>query len=278
MKQFFFSVILVFCLIHSAFSQDRKSTKSSNVSFLEKEFVMADVNDLSHKVWLYLPPDYHSSQKRYPVIYMHDGQNLFDDATSYVGEWKVDETLNKIFEETGQGFIVIGVEHGGNERVNEYTPWKHDTYGGGKGKEYIDFIVHTLKPYVDKNYRTLSKQEHTGLMGSSLGGLISYYGGLVYPEVFGKIGALSTSFWFSDNVYEFTKEKGNLQDVRLFLLVGGKEGEDMVSGMNKAKELLLETGFYKDNLTSKLNKDAQHNEAFWSEEFETIVKWLYQID
>ena len=275
----FFSSLLLFLVLLSvnSFAQERKSTKSENVSFLKKEFVIQNLNDISHKVWLYLPPDYGSSQKTYPVIYMHDGQNLFDDKTSFVGEWKVDETLNEIYKETGKGFIGIGIENGGGERTNEYTPWAHDKYGGGKGAVYIDFIVKTLKPYVDKNYRTKPGQKHTGLMGSSLGGLISYYGGLKYPDVFGKIGALSTSFWFSDKVYEFTKEKGNQKNLRLFLLVGGKEGGAMVPDMYKAEKMLLSTGFKKKNLTTKLNKEAKHNETFWSSEFKEVVTWLYEI-
>ena len=114
-------------------------------------------------------------------------------------------------------------------------------------------------------------------MGSSLGGLISYYGGLKYPNVFGKIGALSTSFWFSDEVFEFTKEKGNQKNLRLYLLVGGKEGGAMVPNMYKTEKLLLESGFKKENLTTKLNKEAKHNEVFWSSEFKEVVTWLYEI-
>lgn len=270
-------IILLLILTFPGFSQERKSTKSENVDILEKEFTMNGVNDISHKIWLYLPPDYKTSKKKYPVIYMHDGQNLFDDKTSYVGEWKIDETLNKLFKETGKGFIVVGVEHGGKERINEYTPWPHDKYGGGKGKQYIHFIVNELKPYIDANYRTKSKQKHTGLIGSSLGGLISYYGGLTYPDVFGKVGALSTSFWFSEKSFELTKKKGNQQFLRMYLLAGGKEGGDMVSDMKKAEKMLLESGFNRKNLISKENKDAKHNEAFWSSEFESVVKWLYKI-
>ena len=274
-----FSTFILFVLFSASisFAQERTSTKSDNVSFLEKEFVMPGVNDLSHKVWLYLPPDYASSKKKYPVIYMHDGQNLFDDKTSYVGEWKVDEILNKIHKETGKGFIVVGIEHGGKERVNELTPWAHEQHGGGKGKQYIHFIVNTLKPYVDANYRTKPQQKYTGLIGASLGGLISYYGGLTYPDVFGKIGALSTSFWFSSKVYDMTKKKGNQQNLRMYLLVGGKEGGSMAPDMIKAEKMLLESGFNKANLTSKLNKEAEHNETFWSSEFETVVKWLYKM-
>lgn len=270
-------IILLLILTFPGFSQARKSTKSENVDILEKEFTMNGVNDISHKIWLYLPPDYKTSKKKYPVIYMHDGQNLFDDKTSYVGEWKIDETLNKLYKETGKGFIIVGVEHGGKERINEYTPWPHDKYGGGKGKQYIHFIVNELKPYIDANYRTKSKQKHTGLIGSSLGGLISYYGGLTYPDVFGKVGALSTSFWFSEKSFELTKKKGNQQFLRMYLLAGGKEGGDMVLDMKKAEKMLLESGFNKKNLISKENKDAKHNEAFWSSEFESVVKWLYKI-
>ncbi len=277
MKSSSFLIFFLFSISTISFSQERKSTKSDNVSIIEKEFVMKGVNDLSHKVWMYLPPDYKTSKKKYPVIYMHDAQNLFDDKTSYVGEWKIDETLNKLFKETGKGFIVVGIEHGGKERVNEYTPWSHEKYGGGKGKQYVHFIVNELKPYIDTNYRTKSKQKHTAIIGSSLGGLISYYAALTYPDVFGKVGALSTSFWFSDKVFELTQKSGKQKNLRLYLLVGGKEGETMVSDMYKAEKMLLESGFYRENLISKENKDAKHNEAFWSSEFETVVKWLYKI-
>lgn len=277
MKELLSAFLLFFALLTTAEAQERKSTKSENVNIIDKEFIMKRVNEVSHKIWLYLPPDYDSSKKKYPVIYMHDGQNLFDDKTSFVGEWKVDETLNKLYQETGKGFIVVGIENGGKERINEYTPWSHEKYGGGKGKEYIHFIVNELKPYIDSKYRTKPKQRHTALIGSSLGGLISYYGGLTYPDVFGKIGALSTSFWFSDEVFELTKKKGNQNNLRLYLLVGGKEGGSMVPDMYKAKKILLESGFNTANITSKENKDAKHNEAFWSSEFESVVKWLYKI-
>lgn len=277
MKHLVFSLFACSFLIMSSFAQERASTKAENVGFLKREFVIPQLNDISHKVWLYLPPNYKNSKESYPVIYMHDGQNLFDNKTSFVGEWKVDETLNALYAATGKGFIVVGVENGGKERINEYTPWSHERYGGGKGKLYIDFIVNTLKPYVDKHYRTKSTQEFTGLIGSSLGGLISFYGGLEHPDVFGKIGALSTSFWFSDKVYDFIQEKGNVSNVKLYLLVGGKEGESMVPDMYKAKKLLLAAGFNKENITDKLNKDAKHNEAFWSSEFKNVVRWLYDL-
>ncbi|MDV7186580.1 alpha/beta hydrolase-fold protein [Lutibacter sp. TH_r2] len=271
-----FSVIVVLLFFKVTKSQEKKSTAASNVTILKKEFIIENLNSISHKVWLYLPPNYTSSKKKFSVIYMHDAQNVFDSKTSYAGEWKVDEQLNEIFKKTGKGFIVVAIENGGAERINEYTPWTHEKYGGGKGEIYINFIVKTLKPYIDSNYRTKNKAKHTALIGSSLGGLISYYGGLKYPKTFGKIGALSTSFWFSNKVEEFTKENGDLKCQKMYLLVGGKEGENMESDSEKMKELLLETGYKKKNLTLKINPEGKHNEAFWSSEFTNVINWLYK--
>ncbi|MFA5297175.1 MAG: alpha/beta hydrolase-fold protein [Lutibacter sp.] len=280
MKYLIFLFIIIFLNATTVFSQntvEKKSTASENVSMIQKEFVIPNLNNISHKIWVYLPPNYHKSSKKYPVIYMHDAQNLFDAATSFVGEWEVDETLNRLFQKTGKGFIVVGIENAGEERINEYTPWENEKYGGGKGAIYMDFIVNTLKPYIDANYRTKTKQKHTGLIGSSLGGLISYYGGLQYPNTFGKIGALSTSFWFSEKVADFTKEKGNLKNVKLFLLVGGKEGDDTCKDTQNMEKLLLKTGFKSANLKTKINSEGEHNEAFWRSEFLPAVSWLYHI-
>ena len=280
MKYLIFFFIIIFFNATIVFSQnavEKKSTASENVSIIQKEFVIPNLNNISHKIWVYLPPDYHKNSKKYPVIYMHDAQNLFDATTSFVGEWEVDETLNGLFQKTGKGFIVVGIENAGAERINEYTPWENEKYGGGKGAIYMDFIVNTLKPYIDSNYRTKKKQKHTGLIGSSLGGLISYYGGLQYPNTFGKIGALSTSFWFSEKVVDFTKEKGDLKHVKLFLLVGGKEGDDTDKDTQKIEKLLLKTGFKSANLKTKVNPEGKHNEAFWRSEFLEVISWLYHI-
>jgi alpha-glucosidase len=273
-------VLLLFFGIQSVFSQEIeeiKSTATKNVSIIQQEFTIPNLNEKSHKIWVYLPPNYETSTENYPVIYMHDGQNLFDVKTAYAGEWNVDETLNTLFEKTNKGFIVVGIENAGEERINEYTPWPHEKYGGGKGAIYIQFIVNTLKPFIDQNYRTKPQQKYTGLMGSSLGGLISYYGGLKYPNTFGKIGALSTSFWFSNEVENFTQENGNIKNVKMYLLVGGNEGEGMVEDTQKFEHLLLNTGFKSKNLTSKIVEEGKHNEAFWQSEFLEIIKWLYHI-
>jgi len=279
MKNLFLTVLLfAFTIGYSQSKEEKQSTASKNVSIIKKEFVIPNLNNISHKIWMYLPPNYEYSSKKYPVIYMHDAQNLFDKSTSYAGEWEVDETLNKLFEKTRKGFIVVAVENGGEERINEYTPWPHKKYGGGKGAIYINFIVHTLKPYIDANYRTKKQAKYTTLMGSSLGGLISYYGGLKHPKTFGKIGALSTSFWFSDKVKDFTVKNGKKKKTKLFLLVGGKEGHGMETDTRNMEELLIKTGFKSSNLKVKINAEGEHNEAFWRSEFLEIVKWLSTIN
>lgn len=259
-------------------TENNNSTKSANVSILKKEFIVEGLNKIAHKVWVYLPPNYHSTSKKYPVIYMHDAQNLFDVTTAAYGkEWGVDETLNQLYKNTGKGFIVVGVENGGDKRIEEYTPWSHPKYGGGKGAIYIDFLVKELKPYIDKNFRTKTKAKHTAIVGSSLGGLISFYGGLKYPDIFGKIGALSTSFWFSKKVNNFAKENGNQKKIKLYLLIGGDEGYTMLPDTQKMEKLLIKTGFPIKNLKTKIVPKGQHNETFWNAEFLDTITYLYNL-
>ncbi len=178
------------------------STAAPNVQILSTSFAMPQLNR-TRRIWLYLPPDYQTGNRRYPVIYMHDGQNLFDNTTSFSGEWGIDETLNQLFP-TDSGAIVVGIDNGGSDRTNEYSPWMNPQYGGGQGDLYARFIVETLKPYIDQNFRTKPEREFTATIGSSMGGLISYYLGLKHQQVFSKIGIFSPSFWFSSGVLTFS--------------------------------------------------------------------------
>jgi len=119
----------------------------------------------------------------------------------------VDEALDDFYKNNNLKVIVVGIDNGGSERTNELTPWENATYGDGKGDLYTDFIVETLKPYIDQNYRTLNDASNTTIGGSSFGVLISFYGALRNPEVFGNAIVFSPSFWFSDKCYDFTNEK-----------------------------------------------------------------------
>lgn len=252
-------------------------TASENVSILSKDFFIPQLNR-KRRVWIYLPPHYHSASERYPVLYMHDGQNAFDELTSFAGEWKVDESLDNIYAKNG-GCILVAVDNGLTHRSDEYSPWanKNEDYGGGEGAEYVDFLVETLKPHIDQNYRTLSDRENTGIMGSSMGGLISLYAGLEYPEVFSKLGVFSPAFWFSDKCYEHVQEKGHQLDAKIFMLIGRLEGERYVTGMASMYNVLLLAGFSQKDIFYLVDEEGQHNEASWAKQFPNAFTWLFDV-
>ena len=265
------------------FDLKKPPTISKNVTILNEEFYIPQLNR-KRKVWMYLPPDYEVSNESYPVVYIHDGQNIFDTNTSYSGEWNVDETLDKLFKDHNLKLIVVGIDNGGDKRLNEYSPWKNTKYGGGEGNQYLDFIVNTLKPYVDANFNTLSDKNNTAIIGSSMGGLISHYAALKHPKVFGKIGVYSPAFWFSPEINEYTKKHGNLKDTKIYFLAGGKEGHkagfdeisQTVVDMNKAIDILKNQGFPSENIKSKVVPDGKHNEKLWRTNFEETILWLFK--
>ncbi len=229
----------------------------------------------NRRIWVYLPPDYNTSNKNYPVLYMHDGQNLFDPALSFSGEWMVDEALNTLFNEGDHGAIVVGIDNGGGERINEYTPWPNPTYGGGDGDAYIDFIVETLKPAIDQAYRTRSDRENTGIMGSSLGGLISMYGAIEHQDVFGKAGIFSPSFWFSEEVYTHASNIGKQADMRIYLMAGEQESSSMVADLVAMYNTLMNAGFGEEEVLLLTHPDGQHSEWYWAREFPAAYEWLF---
>jgi len=220
------------------------------------------------KIWVYLPKKYATSDKKFPVIYMHDAQNLFDAKTSYVGEWNVDETLDSISAQV----IVIGIEHGNEKRIEELTPFKNEKYGGGNADNYLDFIVKTLKPYVDKNYRTKTNANNTALFGSSLGGLVSFYGSLKYPDVFGKVGCFSPSFWFNRKEIFALMEQTKTFKTKIYFLCGDTEGDvDMIIDLNKMEYQVNTKRCECKKLNKKIIvKNGQHNEKLWREGFKSV--------
>lgn len=250
------------------------STAADNVDIMDLQFYMPQL-DRERRIWIYTPPGYENGNERYPVLYMHDGQNLFDKYTSYVGEWEVDETLNRLSTEGYQVPIVIGIDHGESERINEYLPWVNQQYGGGQGADYMDFIIYTLKPFVDSNYRTLPGREFTGMMGSSLGGLISHYGVLKFQDVFSKVGIFSPSYWISDSVWAFTNETGRQQSLKIYQLIGSMEGSGAIGDMWDMHQSLTNLGFDENELFSLEVTGGQHNETFWREQFAEAYLWMY---
>ena len=259
-----FSVVVVllilFILSQRAFGQKRYTTFEIEAPQLKT----------TKKIWVYLPLNYEKSKQKYPVIYMHDAQNLFDAKTSYAGEWKVDETLDSLKIDV----IVVGIEHGNDKRLDELTPFKNEKYGGGHADAYLDFIVSTLKPHIDLKYRTKPKAKHTTIFGSSLGGLVSFYAALKFPETFGNAGVFSPSFWFTNDIYEYAKT-AKRSKVKFYFLCGDSESEDMVSDMERMTKLLSENHCNYKKLTQQVVvKDGRHNEKMWSEQFGKAVEWI----
>ena len=158
--------------------------------------------------------------------------------------------------------------------MEELTPFKNEKYGGGKADDYLDFIVKTLKPFVDKNYKTKSDKKHTLIMGSSLGGLNSFYAVLKYPEIFGKAAVFSPSFWFSKDIYT-VMEQSKKTKAKIYFLCGDNESDDMVSDLNKMEYLLNSNRCYCLNLNEKkIVKGGQHNEKLWRDGFVQAITWL----
>jgi len=251
-------------------SKPRVSTASAQVKIIDTAFWIPQLKRTC-RVWIYLPEAYAvpGTNERFPVLYMHDGQNVFDDATSFSGEWGVDEFMDSTSKERA---IVVAIDHGGNKRLNEYNPYDNDRFGKGEGDAYVDFIVKTLKPFIDKSYRTRKKKEDTFIAGSSMGGLISLYAILKYPKVFGGAGVFSPAFWVAPSIYETIKSKGEKVKGRIYFYAGKQEGESMVPDMLKAFEAMAKVS--KSKMTTVIRDEGRHNEPAWRNEFPLFYHWI----
>ncbi|OGS05550.1 MAG: hypothetical protein A3I76_00800 [Elusimicrobia bacterium RIFCSPLOWO2_02_FULL_61_11] len=225
--------------------------------------------------------------RRYPVIYMHDGQNVFDSATSYSGvEWGAYETAAALAkEEPPLEAIIVGIYNKGKERISEYAPDRDAVRGGGKGREYSEFLVKEVKPFIDGKYRTLGGREETAVAGSSLGGLISLFLILEYPEVFSKAGVLSPSLhWAGHTLLPLAKQKANPGKMKIWLSMGTEEGgrsrksknlSESVLDSRKLRDILLAKGFRKNkNLIYYEEKGGRHNEAYWAKLLPDVFRFF----
>ena len=262
------------CAAHSAAAQP---SQSSRVTVLAAPLTIPEL-ERQRTVRIYLPPGYETSGKRYPVLYMHDGQNLFADGVDCANQWGVDRALDALAQAAALELIVVGIDHGGVHRPTELNPWDNARFGKGEGKPYMDFIVNVVKPQVDASYRTLPGREHTGVMGSSLGGLISHYAVLQYPKVFSKAGIFSPAYWPAPEVYRMTAGQAPAPDVRIALYVGGGEGDEAVNDYQRMVVQLERQAHPATKLWLRLTPGAQHNEAAWRAEFASAVSWMFAQD
>jgi len=264
----------------------RAHTATASVTVLDTAFAIPQLGR-TRRVWLYLPPGYAASRRRYPVLYLQDGQNVFDAATSYAGEWGVDETLDSLRARGDPGVIVVAVDNGGAARMDEYLPWKAVTehIGGGDGGRYVDFLARTLKPWVDARYRTRRDAAHTGVGGSSLGGLIAFYAMMRYPGVFGRGLIFSTPFFLNPRLYAMARAyRQRRPAARFYFDMGAGEGvgdpglpdSAMVRSQRAMVDTLAAAGVdTARDVRDMLRADGQHQEWFWRREFPAAYLWLF---
>ncbi len=262
---------------HSTAAESRPSTAQPNVQVLPQPFTIPGLNR-QRTVRLYLPPSYATSgDKRYPVIYMHDAQNLFDDATSYAGEWGVDESMNELARTRGFEAIVVGIDHGNEHRISELAPWPNPKHGAAEGPQYMAFVVDVVKPWIDAHYRTQPGRESTAIIGSSMGGLVSHYALLRYPQVFSKAGIFSPSYWFSQKVYDETLAHPWPNGTRTWFYIGGKEGDESVPDVDRMMGVLSTQNKPPQDVALHIEPQAEHNERAWRAEFPRAVAWLFGL-
>ena len=229
----------------------------------------------TRRVAALLPHDYYTSDKRYPVLYLQDGQNLFDDYAPY-GSWGVDKRLASL-QERGMGdLIVIAIDHAHDKRMSEFTPSFRTRVGRGEGRAYTRFLAERLKPYIDQHFRTLPEPRHTGIGGSSLGGLISIYAGILYPEVYERILVFSPSLWVTADIPFNLMTLTHHYRGRIYLYGGEAESKNMVPNMERFRDqLLAQTGTTSLSLRLSVDPLGQHNEARWGKEFPKAIEWLF---
>lgn len=243
------------------------------VLLISDEFEIPQLNK-TRKIWALLPHDYDTTNETYPVMYLQDAQNLFNEDAAY-GNWEIDKKLAVMSEYKIGKIIIIAIEHAEKDRIKEYNVGK-TVLGKGQGKKYIRFVTETLKPFVDSNFRTKPERIYTGIGGSSMGGLVSIFSGLRYPEVYGKLMIFSPSLWVVPKLKIDTKV-ADAENTKIYLYAGGDESATMIQHVKEFKTNILSSEFVKDKMQINLsiNAEGKHNETYWSDEFPKAIEWLF---
>ncbi|SER32364.1 alpha/beta hydrolase [Pedobacter rhizosphaerae] len=243
-----------------------------HVHLLSDAFYMPQLNRY-RKIQIYLPKGYNKSEKRYPVIYMQDGQQVFHTQPPRNNEWAVDKLVDELIRSGSEERIVVGIYHNEEKRFNEYSPFNGE-HGQAEGTAYAAFIAETLKPFVDENYRTLTDSQNTAIAGGSLGGLISLYTIASYPEVFGSAGIFSPSLWYAPEIFQYIAERrADLQQHQIYFVVGGKEGETMINEVLRMYQL-INPDHSNPNILVSNPADGRHKEWFWHREFAAFYQFI----
>ena len=236
----------------------------------------------THDVLVYLPPDYEDSPERcYPVLYLQDGQNIFDGATAFIPgqEWRVDETAEALIRgDEIEPLIIVGIYNAGAARMDEYTPTRDPKIGqGGKADQYGRMMIEELKPFIDSEYRTCTDASKTGLGGSSLGGLLTLHLGIRHPNVFGRLAVLSPSVWWDRR--RIVREVQALREKtrsKIWLDIGTGEGKTATQNVRLLRDALEQKGWeHGVDLAYFEAEGADHSEGAWAARIDSILRFLY---
>lgn len=261
----------------------KPKTTVGNVKSLGK-FTVAPLGR-TREIVAYLPPGYDvETSRRYPVLYMFDGQNLFDERTSFSGEWYLDETCEKLITDGKiPPIIIIAIYHGNQYRLSELAPWPdYRLKVKAEGEKFIGWVARDLKHQIDQKLRTLPDREYTAVGGSSMGGLAAMYAGFRYRDVFGRVMSMSGSFWFGErSIFSFLRDCAKPYNTKIYLDCGGKEGGSLFSPKflrhaNDMVDLLKKQGFTEDrDLKYVVDKNATHSEAEWARRAPVALEYLW---
>jgi predicted alpha/beta superfamily hydrolase len=264
--------------------QDRVSSLTGNIKQHQgfQSQVLSNVRNLT----VYLPPDYeHSTSRRYPVLYMHDGQNVFDGMTSYIPnmEWRADEVAEQLIREGRiEPIIIVAIDNAQAQRANEYLPTSASPNPrsepfGGRADLYARMLVEEIKPMIDRTYRTRPGKRDTGLVGSSFGGIVTLHLGLTRPDIFGKLGVVSPSLWWDDRLMiRRVRELPRKLDQRIWIDMGTREGYTSLVDLRNLKYALQDKGWQLgSDLGYMEDPYAQHNEAAWAKRMQPILLFLF---
>ncbi|MFD2329483.1 alpha/beta hydrolase [Cohnella sp. GCM10020058] len=239
----------------------------------------------TRRVWIYLPRSYSEGNRSYPVWYLHDGQNVFDQATSWGSEWGVDEALERMaLEDPALEAIVVAVDHGDDQRNHEYNFAINSEYGfGGKGEAHAAFVAETLKPYIDSRYRTLPEAAHTMIGGSSFGAYISLFAAIRYPDRFGRVGGISFVMWHDEGaIMQLLRASALSPALRVYLSIGELETDNPAFNklaqehVMQARQAIVAAGVPEGSVRFDYVPGGTHHESTWSRLFPQMHRWLLQ--
>ncbi|HEY8715443.1 MAG TPA: alpha/beta hydrolase-fold protein [Candidatus Acidoferrum sp.] len=253
------------------------------MSFRKHERFPSQILRNERDLIVYLPPGYEDQPgRRFPVLYLNDGQNLFDASTSFVPGmyWRVGETADlMITQGLAEPLIIVGIYNTGKHRIREYTPSRAPKLGGGSANRYAQFLIEEVKGFIDHEYRTLGEFAHTGLGGSSLGGLVSLFVALKFSGVYSKVAALSPSVWWDQRILHRFAETVRIRNrSKIWLDIGTGEGGQIVRDVQDFRDVLFRRGWQQDrDLHFELVEDAEHNEGAWAQRIGAVLQFLFPV-